>query len=77
MTEEIEEPEEKSEKPEGEQGQEPDKAEEKPAKPRRRAIPENDHRLMSVDDLAEYLGIPFQSVYKQRSMGTGPPGYRL
>ena len=32
---------------------------------------------MSVKDLAEYLGIPVQSVYKQRSTGTGPPGYRV
>jgi excisionase family DNA binding protein len=30
---------------------------------------------MTVEDLAEYLGIPVQTVYKQRSMGTGPPGY--
>jgi excisionase family DNA binding protein len=33
--------------------------------------------LMTVDDLADYLGIPVQTVYKQRSMGTGPPGYRV
>jgi excisionase family DNA binding protein len=46
-----------------------------PARPRRRAIPENDDRLMTVEDLADYLGISVQSVYKQRYMGTGPPGY--
>ena len=44
-------------------------------RPRRRAIPQDDDRLMTVEDLAEYLGIPVQTVYKQRSMGTEPPGY--
>jgi excisionase family DNA binding protein len=32
---------------------------------------------MGVEDLAEYLGIPEATVYKQRSEGTGPPGYRI
>jgi excisionase family DNA binding protein len=48
-----------------------------PARPRRRAVPQNDDRLMGVEDLAEYLGIPEATVYKQRSEGTGPPGYRI
>jgi excisionase family DNA binding protein len=42
----------------------------------RRALREND-RLMTVDALAEYLGLPIATIYKQRSEGTGPPGFRL
>jgi excisionase family DNA binding protein len=42
----------------------------------RRAVPETD-RLMTVEDLAEYLGLPTATIYKQRSEGTGPPGYRV
>jgi excisionase family DNA binding protein len=42
----------------------------------RRAVPETD-RLMTVEDLAEYLGLPVATIYKQRSEGTGPPGMRL
>lgn len=34
-------------------------------------------RLWSVNDVADYLGIPVQTVYKWRQSGTGPPGYRL
>jgi excisionase family DNA binding protein len=48
-----------------------------PAKPRRRAVPADDSRLMSVEDLMEYLDLPRDTIYKQRSEGTGPPGYRL
>jgi len=48
-----------------------------PARARRRAVPQSDDRLMTVDDLADYLGIPVQTVYKQRAEGTGPPGYRI
>jgi len=33
--------------------------------------------MMTVEDLAEYLGIPIPTVYKQRSEGTGPPGFRI
>jgi excisionase family DNA binding protein len=32
---------------------------------------------MTVEDLAEYLGLPVATIYKQRSEGTGPPGYRV
>lgn len=48
-----------------------------PARPRRRAVPANDDRLMTVADLADYLGIPVQTVHTQRRDGTGPPGYRV
>jgi excisionase family DNA binding protein len=44
-----------------------------PARPR---PPELDE-LWTVEQLAEFLKIPTQSVYKQRSLGTGPPGYRV
>jgi excisionase family DNA binding protein len=44
-----------------------------PARPR---PPELDE-LWTVEQLAEILQIPTQSVYKQRSLGTGPPGYRV
>jgi excisionase family DNA binding protein len=43
----------------------------------RRAVPESDDRMMTVDDLAEYLGLPPATIYKQRSEGTGPPGFRI
>jgi excisionase family DNA binding protein len=42
----------------------------------RRAVPQTD-RLMTVEELAEYLGLPVATIYKQRSEGTGPPGMRL
>lgn len=32
---------------------------------------------MTVEDLAEYLGLPVATIYKQRAEGTGPPGYRI
>jgi excisionase family DNA binding protein len=34
-------------------------------------------RLWSVHDVAEYLGIPVQTLYKWRQAGNGPIGYRL
>jgi excisionase family DNA binding protein len=48
-----------------------------PAKPRRRAVPADDSRLMSIEDLMEYLGQSRDTIYKERQLGTGPPGYRL
>jgi excisionase family DNA binding protein len=48
-----------------------------PARRARRAVPDNDDRMMTVEDLAEYLGLPVGTIYKQRSEGTGPPGFRL
>jgi hypothetical protein len=44
-----------------------------PARPRRRAVPQDDDRLMSVGDLAEFLGLPEATIYKQRSEGPGHP----
>jgi len=34
-------------------------------------------RLWSVRDVAEYLGISVQTLYKWRQAGNGPVGYRL
>jgi len=34
-------------------------------------------RLWSVQDVAEYLDVPVQTVYHWRSVGTGPPGRRV
>jgi excisionase family DNA binding protein len=48
-----------------------------PARPRRRAVPQDDDRLMNVEDLMEYLDLPRDTIYKQRQEGTGPPGYRI
>lgn len=36
-----------------------------------------DRRLLSPDDLSEYLGIPVQTIYQWRHRGEGPPGYRI
>jgi excisionase family DNA binding protein len=34
-------------------------------------------RLWTVQDLAEYLGIPVQTIYQWRTKGYGPPGRRM
>ncbi len=34
-------------------------------------------RLLSPDDLADFLRIPVKSVYKWREHGAGPPGFRV
>jgi excisionase family DNA binding protein len=36
-----------------------------------------EERLWSVSEVAEYLGIPVQTLYKWRQAGHGPIGYRL
>jgi excisionase family DNA binding protein len=48
-----------------------------PARRARRSVPESDDRMMTVEDLAEYLGLPIGTIYKQRSEETDPPGYRV
>jgi excisionase family DNA binding protein len=35
------------------------------------------NRLWSVQDVAEYLGIPVQTIYRWRTKGYGPPGRRM
>jgi excisionase family DNA binding protein len=32
---------------------------------------------LSLDDIAEELGIPLRTIYAQRSRGIGPRGYRI
>ena len=38
-------------------------------------ITPGDQSTTAGEDLAEYLGISVQTVYKQRATGTGPPGH--
>jgi len=34
-------------------------------------------QLLSIQDLAEYLDVPIQTVYRWRAAGGGPPGFRV
>lgn len=34
-------------------------------------------RLLSTEDLAAYLQVPLQTIYKWRRLGTGPVGFRV
>jgi excisionase family DNA binding protein len=34
-------------------------------------------RLLSVQELAQYLGVPAATVYQWRYRGEGPPGFRV
>ena len=34
-------------------------------------------RLLSPEDLAEYLGVPLKTVYRWRYRGEGPASYRV
>ncbi len=36
-----------------------------------------DSKLLSVDELADYLGVPSNTVYQWRKTGKGPRGYRI
>jgi excisionase family DNA binding protein len=43
---------------------------------------QNDHpsdleRMMSPGEVARFLGLPLRTVYRWRSRGTGPRGYRI
>jgi excisionase family DNA binding protein len=37
----------------------------------------NTDRLMSVEEVADFLGVPVQSVRKWRYLGTGPTGLKV
>lgn len=34
-------------------------------------------RLWSLKDVSEFLGVPVKTLYAWRSLGSGPPGYRV
>lgn len=34
-------------------------------------------QLLSPAELADYLGVPVQTIYQWRYRGEGPPGYRV
>ena len=34
-------------------------------------------RLLTVEDLADYLGVPVTTLYQWRYRGEGPPGFRV
>ena len=34
-------------------------------------------RLLNVEDLADYLGVPVATLYQWRYRGEGPPGFRV
>lgn len=36
-----------------------------------------DTRLMTPDELAEYLGVPLRTLYAWRYRGEGPRGYKI
>jgi len=38
---------------------------------------ESPDRLLSVEDLAEYLGVPVATLYAWRYHRQGPPGFRV
>ncbi|ABW10887.1 excision promoter, Xis [Parafrankia sp. EAN1pec] len=37
----------------------------------------NNARLWTANDLARYLGVPVNTIYKWRSTGEGPPAYKV
>jgi excisionase family DNA binding protein len=39
--------------------------------------PSRRERLMSPGEVARFLGVPLHTLYRWRSRGDGPPGYRL
>ena len=38
---------------------------------------ETRERLLTVQDLADYLGVPVATLYQWRHRGEGPPGFRV
>ena len=34
-------------------------------------------RLWSLSDVSAFLGVPVKTLYHWRSLGSGPPGYRV
>jgi len=51
---------------------------EPPVLPARRPVTPMEHQeLWGVDDLANYLGVPKQTIYGWRTRGYGPQGFRV
>jgi excisionase family DNA binding protein len=49
-----------------------------PPLPARRPInPMDHHELWTIDDVANYLGVPKQTIYAWRTSGYGPQGFRV
>lgn len=49
-----------------------------PPLPARRPTKPMEHQgLWGIDDVANYLGVPKQTVYAWRTTGYGPPGFRV
>ncbi len=38
---------------------------------------ETRERLLTVEELADYLGVPVATLYQWRHRGEGPPGFRV
>lgn len=38
---------------------------------------EHDNRLITVEELADYLGVPVATLYQWRYRREGPPGFRV
>lgn len=38
---------------------------------------EQDNRLLTVQDVADYLGVPVATLYQWRYRREGPPGFRV
>ena len=41
------------------------------------STPSAGERLWTVSDVAHYLGVPVQTLYQWRYLGTGPAAYRV
>ncbi len=49
-----------------------------PALPAHRPVNPMDHQeLWTIDDVANYLGVPKQTIYAWRTSGYGPQGFRV
>lgn len=49
-----------------------------PTLPARRPITPMDHQeLWNIDEVANYLGVPKQTIYAWRTTGYGPQGFRV
>lgn len=44
---------------------------------KRPTVPMDQGELWNIDDVANYLGVPKQTIYAWRTTGYGPPGFRV